>query len=86
MNVWDQIDAMKTKFDEDMKAAKNACEAYKFVGLKALDNGQWKARSAKSAKHATSLNAPSADELVAAMKRAFEAAEEAAKNAKRVSA
>jgi hypothetical protein len=84
MTVWAQIDAMKAKFDNDMRSARAAAESYKFTIPKALPHGAWAARSMKSAKHSTVLNAPSADELIAAMKAAFDAAELKAKAAQRV--
>lgn len=75
MDVWKQIDAMKAKYVEDMKNAKAAAEAYKFVGLGTLPHGEWVCRSSKTAKHATKLRATSADDLVKQMQATFTAAE-----------
>jgi hypothetical protein len=75
MNVWQQLDQMKAKFDKDMRDAEAACKAYKFVGLKALPHGVWMARSSKAAKHSREITAPNAEALVAEMRKVAEAAE-----------
>lgn len=75
MNVWDQIDRMKTQYENDFKNAEAVAKECKFIALKALPHGEWTAKSASRADHKTELRAPSAAELMKAMKATVEATE-----------
>lgn len=71
MNVWKQLDEMKSKHDTDRRNVDAAAKSYGFVYVKAHSHGEWTCRSNKNAKHCVELRATSADDLVKQMQAEF---------------
>lgn len=74
MNPWKQIDALKAKYENDLRNVEAAAKAYGFVGTQTLPHGVWVCRSRHRQKHEVELSAPNADDLCRQMQEIFQKA------------